>query len=70
MGSPYEKPRRTQEEIIADLAAGHLDMGELKLAEEVTVEKFDLSGDGRRLDETRRVIMRDGAVVEHHIIKH
>jgi hypothetical protein len=68
MSSPYAK--RTQDEIITDVNSGKLDISELQLVETVTVEKFDLSGEERRLHETRTVTMRGGEVLEHHISKH
>lgn len=62
-----EQPkRRTQEEIIADILSGKLDVGDVKIKEVAVLEKFDCSGDERRLIEKRT--FEDGACVE--VVKH
>ena len=69
MDSPFAG-RRTQTEILNDVAAGRLDAGELKLAYHVTIEKVDKSGDTPRLVETRDVLFNGDVVTEHVIRKH
>jgi hypothetical protein len=70
MTSPFAGKRRTHEEIMADVAAGHLDIAGLGVAYEVVVDKVDKSGEEPRLVETRKVLWQDGKVLEHTIIKH
>lgn len=62
--------RRTLEEILIALQSGQLDYQDVTMAEVVTIEKFDKSGDVPRLFETRTVTKVEGREAEVVIVKH
>lgn len=55
-------PRRTAEQIMADLVSGNLDISDIKISEVVEIEKIDCSGDEKKLVEKRTYI--NGECVE------
>lgn len=54
--------RRTTEEILAALLAGHLDVADVTVRETVIVEKIDCSGDEKKVIEKRTFI--EGVCIE------
>jgi hypothetical protein len=62
--------RRSTDEILAALANGQLDSSDLHVAEVVTIEKIDKSGDAPRLVETVTVTKVDGQDADVSVVKH
>lgn len=62
--------KRSTEEILAALQAGQLDISDVHVAETVTIEKIDKSGDVPRLFETVTVTKVEGREAEITVTKH
>lgn len=62
--------KRSTEEILEALRTGQLDIHDVHLAEVVTIEKIDKSGDTPRLVETVTVVKAEGRETEITVIKH
>lgn len=62
--------KRSTAEILAALRTGQLDIHDVHIAEQVTIEKIDKSGDDPKLIETVIVTKADGREADVTVIKH
>jgi hypothetical protein len=62
--------KRSTEEILDALRSGQLDLHDIHLAEQVTIDKIDKSGDVPRLVETVTITKVEGRNTEITVVKH